>query len=285
MHTCPRCGFEDRLADSRHCSECGALFSGETASAAPGKASRDWKKIGMVTAALLVIIPAQHFLLKPADPAKKAVELGFASVDEMKALTERGYKTKADFDAAKARTAAFFAKECKSASKDDYKAKCYGKRVIWTGLLKEHDGKTASIYPINDDGTRPTAWYTVDSTSIAKLVDKALVGRMITFDADIDDQNWVTPDVENAKIVSIESDEKYAARRAQVAARIARAEENEKKCLRLFEVAYVSEGYQHMSAALGNAEGYRASSDLKRVAEAKQKECDAETRRLRGDDW
>jgi len=96
----------------------------------------------------LLLVVLASLLLVGCGPSKEqlaeqatAQQLGFASVDEMKSLTGRGYKTRSEYDQMLARTPDY----CFNDSK--YEARCKGQKVDWIGKVTDPGYPTrAEIY-------------------------------------------------------------------------------------------------------------------------------------------
>ena len=123
----------------------------------------------------------------------------------------------ADYKEVKAMTPARFYVECKQADRNDYSAKCIGKRVSWHGVIRSlNTGDGVNVTLKNDDGSDLENSFEIDSKSLLMHVKQADIGKYIEFDGVIDQQNFATPDIEGIVFADIETDADRDARLAKI---------------------------------------------------------------------
>jgi len=147
---------------------------------------------------------------------------GFESVEMMKVFQSNGYETMFDYEMVKGRTPEWFVKNCEGES--DYMTACFGKRIIWYGMVNSVGPNSVSIYVRGDKGdkikTSNPFSLTIDSRSLKHHGVKE--GQLIEFHGKIDQENFITPDIENITFVRFESKEDQESRNQRKMNKIAK---------------------------------------------------------------
>jgi len=181
---------------------------------------------------------------------KEAIKLGYESAEQMDELTERGFKSLAEYKKVKEFSPEHFFKNCKEASSDDYQKNCRGQRVSWTGVIAEvgtSDG--ANIRLRSEDDMPPGNLFSIDSKSLDELVSKGDVGKLVEFDGKVGAKNWFTPDIDEVTFAKVEEDGAYEARVAAEAKAASKAKElaaAAAKSKQLAEEKELRDMYQYM---------------------------------------
>ena len=152
---------------------------------------------------------------------------GFESVELMEAFQLNGYGTMSDYEMVKGRTPEWFVKNCKGES--DYMTACFGKRIIWYGMVNSVGPNSATIDVRGDKGIKLKT-----SNSFALLIDSKSLkrhgvkkGQLIEFHGRIDQKNLVKPDIENISFVRFESKDAQILRNKKLAEKVAQKERRE----------------------------------------------------------
>jgi len=134
-----------------------------------------------------------------------------------------------DYKTVKSRTPEWFINNCKGSS--DYMNNCFGKRIIWYGMVNSVGSSTVSISVRGDKGdklkTSNPFSLRIDSKSLKHHGVKK--GQLIEFHGRIDQENFVTPDVESITFVRFESEEAQKLRNKRRADKADKAERKEKR--------------------------------------------------------
>ena len=128
---------------------------------------------------------------------------GFKSVEEMSLYQKHGYLTMNEYNLAKSRTPQWFLDNCMDkveVSDDDYMSNCFGKKIIWFGIINYLGSDYANIdLMINKDvlleTSGPFPVFKIDSKSLKKNWD-VKKNEVIEFHGKIDKKNFIIPDVE-----------------------------------------------------------------------------------------
>jgi hypothetical protein len=132
---------------------------------------------------------------------------GFESVELMKVFQSNGYETMLDYEMVKGRTPEWFINNCKNSS--HYMNDCFGKKIIWYGIVNSVGPSAVSISVRGDKGdklkTSDPFSLRIDSKSLKHHGVKK--GQLIEFHGRIDQENFVIPDIENISLVRFEPDE------------------------------------------------------------------------------
>jgi fructose-specific phosphotransferase system component IIB len=166
----------------------------------------DAKKLGFENVEEMQSIQKQGYKSKE-ECNGRFTKFGFESLKQMEELNSRGFNTLADFKNVKELTPDFFYDRCKSRSVEVYESNCLSKRISWFGEITNVGGSSgAKVQVLNDDGTPLKDSFAIDSKSLDALVSIKDKNKRIMFDGTIGKKNVLTPDIENVKIVSLESD-------------------------------------------------------------------------------
>jgi len=158
---------------------------------------------------ILVAGSYRYFKFFHADP--KA--LGFSSSEEMQAFKARGYSSMYEYLEVKKREPAWYYENCELAGGGSFENFCLGQAISWRGVVKrvdKDDGIRISVR--NEDGGELEKGFSVDALSLLGSVGSGDIGRLIDFDAIIGKKHVFTNDVDNARLVRLESPADYAAR-------------------------------------------------------------------------
>jgi len=128
---------------------------------------------------------------------------GFKSVEEMSLYLKHGYLTKNEYNLAKSRTPQWFLDNCMDkveVSDDDYMSNCFGKKIIWFGIINYLGSDYANIdLMINKDvlleTSGPFPVFKIDSKSLKRSWD-VKKNEVIEFHGKIDKKNFIVPNIE-----------------------------------------------------------------------------------------
>jgi len=188
----------------------------------------DAQELGFSSIEEMTVITSQGYETKKLYD-ERYLKYGFDSIELMNAFQSNGYESMSDYEIVKSRTPKWFINNCKGS--DHYINDCFGKRIIWYGIVSNIGSNAANIDVRGDKGakidTSNPFSLRIDSKSLKHHGVKK--GQLIEFHGRIDEENFVTPDIESVTFVRFESEEDQKIRDKRVADKIARKNKKEKQ--------------------------------------------------------
>ena len=154
----------------------------------------------------LLTIAASGFAAGCDSPEVKAKKLGFDSIELMQEYNKRGYKTMAQYIKANDFTAEKFYEQCHSYSEKQYNENCKGKKVSWRGLIERISDKSVRIQVLLENNMYPKKVFSVDTNAGIPHSLHPEIGKIVYFDGEIGNKNFVTPDIDDFKPYRVNND-------------------------------------------------------------------------------
>ncbi len=189
----------------------------------------DAQELGFSSVEEMTNITSQGYETKKAYD-ERYKKYGFDSIELMEVFQSNGYETMSEYERVKNRTPEWFINNCKNSNR--YMDDCFGKRIIWYGIVSSVGSSVANIDVRGDQGVKPKtsnpfAFLRIDSKSLIDYGVKE--GQLIEFHGRIDQENFVTPDIEGITFVRFESEEAQKLRNKMITDKIAKEKKKEKK--------------------------------------------------------
>ncbi len=140
-------------------------------------------------------------------PEIKAKKQGFDSVELMQNYGKRGYESMDEYRAAIDFTTEKFYAACYLQSEQIYNKNCKNKKVSWKGIIERSNDNSIRIQVLSNNNMYPKNVFSVDTNTKIPYSLLPEIGKIVYFDGQIGDKNYVTPDIENFKPFDVINDE------------------------------------------------------------------------------